>query len=204
MNLSLSCLRLCKRGGYFPLTVITILFLAACASTVKTRVNTFSAPAASLGGGTLVVQPAREELKRSLEFAWYREKVEAALRDLGYTPVTEGADFVALLDYGVEAVPNDSDAYVSGGWGFGRSRYFGSNVVVVDKVKREEFVRHVSLVIERNQAEGERIYEVKGSSQGHCGVLSVVFDEMLSALLQGFPSVNASVKTISVQGDIRC
>lgn len=200
MNLSANRLRLLKT----PLTFVAILFLASCASTVKTRVNTFSAPSASLGGGTLVVQPAREELKRSLEFAWYREKVEAALRDLGYTPVVEGADFVALLDYGVEAVPTDGDAYVSGGWGFGRSRYFGSSVMVVDKVEREEFMRHVSLVIERNRADGERIYEVKGSSQGHCGVLSVVFDEMLSALLQGFPSANATVKTISVRGDIRC
>lgn len=189
--------------------IIAALSLASCVSAVKTRVNTFSVPAASIGRGTLAILPADEELKRSLEFAWYREKVEAALRGLGYVPVadTAAAEFVALLDYGVEAAPSDRDAYVSGGWGFGRSRYYGgygTSVMVVDEVDREEFLRRVNLVIERNNADGERVYEVTGASQGHCGVMSAVFDEMLNAMLQGFPAANASIKTISVRGDTGC
>jgi hypothetical protein len=199
-------MRLCEVGARFFL-ILSTLCVAACASTVKTRVNTFSAPAASAARGTLTVQPAREELKPSLEFALYREKVETALRALGYAPVADSAaaEFVAILDYGVDAAPSsDRDAYVSGGWGYGRSRYYGSSVMIVNEVDRDEFLRHVSLMIERNQPEGERIYEVKGASEGQCGVLSVVFDEMLSAILQDFPSANATVKTVSVRGDTRC
>lgn len=205
MKLSDKALVLGKSGGRF-LLILSVVFTAACASAVKTRVNTFSSPAAGQARGTLVVQPAREELKRSLEFAWYKEKLETSLRGLGYTPVAEAgeAEFVALLDYGVEAAPDDRDAYVTGGWGFGRSRYFGTSVMVVDEVDRDEFLRRVSLVIEHRRPEGERVYEVTGVSQGHCGVLSVVFDEMLSAMLQGFPGANASVKTLAVRGDTRC
>lgn len=204
--MKLSVMNLLCKSVWRSLLVLSILFLTACASAVKTRVNTFSAPSTTLGVGTLVVKPAREELKRSLEFAWYREKVEASLRGLGYSPVAdaEGAEFVALLDYGVEEVQADRDAYVTGGWGFGHSRYFGSSVVVVDEVDRDEFLRFVNLVIEHNRPEGEQVYEVKGASKGQCGVLSVVFDEMLVAMLQGFPSPNATVKTISVRGDTRC
>jgi hypothetical protein len=188
------------------LLLMALVFSVGCAGTVKTRVNTFSTPAAGSDRGTLVVLPAREELGRSLEFAWYREKVEQVLSGLGYTPVAdrEAAEFVALLDYGVEAARSDRDTYVSGGWGFGRSRYYGSSVVVVDKLDRDEYLRRVALAIERKTPEAQRIYEVSGVSQGRCGILSVVFDEMLDAILQGFPVGNASVRTVSVRGDTRC
>ncbi|MCR6651768.1 MAG: hypothetical protein NVV73_09895 [Cellvibrionaceae bacterium] len=190
------------RGG-IPLL---LLLLSACSSVVSTRVNTFRAPEDLAARGTISVQAMHADLNRSLEFAWYRTQVEGALTDLGFQVVgTDNADLVALLDYAVEPVDSDrSGPLITTGWGMGRSRYFGTNVVIVDDQRRQEFIRHVQLVIERNQAEGTRVYEVSGASQGRCGVLSVVFDEMLTAMLQGFPGDNASVKTISVKGDARC
>lgn len=205
-GLLIRTLRILLKSSGKSLLLGVVLLTAACASVVSTRVNTFSAPADRLGRGTIIVQPAHPELKKSLEFAWYRGQVEQALKNLGYL-LAEGpadAEYVALLDYGVEAIESDRDSYVTTGWGFGRSRYFGTNVVIVDDHERQEFVRHVHLAIERNVEEGERVYEVSGASEGRCGVLSVVFDEMLSAMLQGFPVTNASVKTISVRGDARC
>lgn len=189
------------------LAVAAAMLLGGCASVVSTRVNTFRTPDDVPTTGMVVVQAQHSQLNRSLEFAWYRGQVEAALAKLGYSVTTDpaNADFLALLDYGVEPVEADKPgSFVTTGWGFGRSRYFGTNVVIVDDDRRQEYMRHVQLVIERNQEEGERIYEVSGASRGRCGVLSVVFDEMLTAMLQDFPAANAAVKTISVKGDARC
>lgn len=187
--------------------LMAALLLAGCSSVVSTQVSTFRSPGELTGRGTVAVQAMHPELNRSLEFAWYREQVEKTLAGLGYQTgaAADSADFIALLDYGVEPVEADrSGPFVTTGLGWGRSRYFGTNLVIVDDDRRQEFVRRVQLVIERAGPDGERIYEVSGASQGRCGVMSVVFDEMLTAMLQGFPVDNASVKTIQVKGDARC
>lgn len=189
------------------LVLVAVLMLGGCASTVSTRVNTFRTPGDMPASGSVTVQASDPQINRSLEFAWYRGQVETALSNLGYTVTSDpkAAQFVAVLDYGVEPVEaGRRGPLFTTGWGFGRSRYFGTNVVFVDDDRRQEFLRHVQLVIERNEPDGERVYEVSGASQGRCGVLSVVFDEMLTAMLKEFPSANASVKTISVKGDARC
>lgn len=190
--------------------LVVALALAGCSSVVSTQVSTFRSPnalAATGERGSVAVQAMHAELNRSLEFAWYRTQVETALAGLGYQVgvPAEAADYVARLDYGVEPAKADrSGPIVTTGMGWGRSRYFGTNLVVVDNNRRQEFIRHVQLVIERNSPEGERVYEVSGASQGRCGVMSVVFDEMLAAMLQGFPGENASVKTLRVKGDAHC
>lgn len=187
--------------------LVAILVLAGCASVVSTQVSTFRSAGEMGSRGSIAVQAMHEELNRSLEFAWYRTQVETALAELGYqvSAPADTADYIALLDYGVEPVEADrSGPFVTTGLGWGRSRYFGTNLVIVDDDRRQEFIRRVQLVIERNGPEGERVYEVSGASQGRCGVMSVVFDEMLTAMLQGFPVDNASVKTIQVKGDARC
>ena len=187
--------------------IVAILMLAGCASVVSTQVSTFRSAGEMGSRGSIAVQAMHEELNRSLEFAWYRTQVETALAELGYQvgAPADTADYIALLDYGVEPVEADrSGPFVTTGLGWGRSRYFGTNLVIVDDDRRQEFIRRVQLVIERNGPEGERVYEVSGASQGRCGVMSVVFDEMLTAMLQGFPVDNASVKTIQVKGDARC
>lgn len=191
-----------KRGS-IP---VLLLLLSACSSVVATRVNTFRAPEDVVPGSTIAVQALRTDLNKSLEFAWYRTQVEKALTDLGFQVVAaDSAELLALLDYGVEPVDSDrSGPIFTTGWGVGRSRYFGTNMVIVDDQRRQEFLRHVQLVIEQNREDGQRVYEVSGASQGRCGVLTVVFDEMLTAMLKGFPVENASVKTISVKGDARC
>lgn len=185
---------------------VLLLLLSGCSSVVATRVNTFRAPEDVVSGSTIAVQALRADLNKSLEFAWYRTQVEKALTDLGFQVVAaDSAELLALLDYGVESAESDrSGPMFTTGWGVGRSRYFGTNVVIVDDQRRQEFLRHVQLVIEQNREGGQRVYEVSGVSQGRCGVLTVVFDEMLAAMLQGFPVENASVKTISVKGDARC
>lgn len=191
------------RAGF----LLAVLALAGCSSVVSTQVSTFRSPGNLGEQGSVTVQAMHAELNRSLEFAWYRTQVEKALAGLGYQIGAPGeeADYIALLDYGVEPAKADrSGPIVATGMGWGRSRYFGTNMVIVDNDRRQEFIRRVQLVIERNGPDGERVYEVSGASQGRCGVMSVVFDEMLAAMLQGFPVENASVKTLQVKGDARC
>lgn len=196
-----------RRGSLQFGFLLAIFTLVGCASVVSTQVSTFRSTGEMGSRGSIAVQAMHAELNRSLEFAWYRTQVETALAELGYQvgAAAETADYIALLDYGVEPLEADrSGPFVTTGLGWGRSRYFGTNLVIVDDDRRQEFIRRVQLVIERNGPDGERVYEVSGASQGRCGVMSVVFDEMLTAMLQGFPVENASVKTIQVKGDARC
>jgi hypothetical protein len=195
------------RSGCLLAALLFAVALTGCSSVVSTQVSTFRSPGELGERGSVAVQAMHADLNRSLEFAWYRTQVETALAKLGYQvgAAAETADYIALLDYGVEPVESDrSGPFVTTGLGWGRSRYFGTNLVIVDDDRRQEFIRRVQLVIERNGPDGERVYEVSGASQGRCGVMSVVFDEMLAAMLQGFPVANASVKTIQVKGDARC
>ncbi len=196
-----------RSGSLYIGLLMLAAMLAGCSSVVSTQVSAFSNPAELHNRGSVVVQAMYPELNRSLEFGWYRTQVETALAALGYQVAksTETADYRALLDYGVEPTKADrSSPFVTTGVGWGRSRYFGTNLVIVDNDRRQEFIRRTHLMIERNEPDGERVYEVSGVSQGRCGVMSVVFDEMLTAMLQGFPLENASVKTIRVKGDARC
>lgn len=188
--------------------LVLALVVTGCTSVVNTQVSAFRTPGDLPLTGSIWVAPMQKELQRSLEFAWYRTQLESALSQLGYRIATDNAsaDFVALLDYSVEQVEADrSGTYFTTGWGYNRSRYYGGvNTVIVDDQRRQSFRRSVHLVIERNELEAPRLYEVKGISQGRCGVLSIVFDEMIAAMLQGYPIQNATVKTVQVKGDARC
>ena len=197
------------RFGYRSGIIVLIgMILSGCASVVNTQVSAFRTPGDLPLTGTIWVNPMQQELQRSLEFAWYKTQLESALSQLGYRIAIDlqSADFIALLDYSVEKAEADrSGTYFTTGWGFNRSRYYGGvNTVIVDDQRRQSFYRTVHLVIESNQPEAPRLYEVKGVSQGRCGVLSIVFDEMIAAMLQGYPIHNATVKTVQVKGDARC
>lgn len=195
-------------------SVVKLLFLGLCSiglpgctQQVFTKVNAFKLDSADFGRGEVVVRAADSQSADSLEFAYYRGRVEAALANLGYEPVRdpELAEYETLVSYGVA----ESDAQDRGlRTGFitpGYSHFHGvrTGVMVIDDTTNLEYVRKLSLTISRREPP-ERIYEVTGYSRGRCGVFSVVFDEMLEALLKDFPAESGSVRTIGVGGESRC
>lgn len=185
------------------------LGLTGCASTVHTKVNAFRADSAQFGSGTVAVRAGDEASEQSLEFAYYRNQLKAALAELGYTPADPGdnPDYEAYLSFDVKQTSAHDGrpraGLIAGGYPWYSSYGSRFGVVVVDDVEETVFLRRVGLVLARTGS-GERVYEVNGASQGQCGVLSVVFDEMLQALLKDFPAANGTVKDVAVQGDSRC
>ncbi len=201
---------------FLPLALLGLL-LTGCATTVSTKVNAFRAEAAEFGAGTVAVRAANESVGQSLEFAHYRVRLEAALADLGYTPVNrfdtryDSPDYEAHIAFDVDEGSVRNSRLRPGfaetriyphhrGFGFGPSM----SVVVLEGAAEQALYTHrLSLVISK-PASGERVYEVKGVTQSQCGVFSVIYDEMLESMLKNFPADNGSVQDVRVKGDARC
>ncbi len=186
---------------------VGLIGLAGCSQQVYTKVNAFKQDSAEFGQGEVIVRAADAQSAESLEFAYYRGRVEAALANLGYVPVTDpaAADFEALVSYGVAESDAENPGLRTGFIAPGYSHSYGvrTGVMIIDDSRNLEYVRWLSLAI--NQIDpAERIYEVTGYSRGRCGVFSVVFDEMLEAILKEFPAESGSVRTIGVRGESRC
>lgn len=195
-----------------PAVLVTLALLSGCVSSVRTQMNTFMAPDARFGEGTIAVKAADEQLQESLEFDLYRGMLESRLQDLGYTLESpEDAQYIARLGYNVSEIDRSGyqpDIFFTTGFG----RYYrrgGIGFVVNDRPDyRVEYIRILNLTITRAARnagdEPSRIYEVTAASQGSCPVMSVVIDEMMAAIFQNFPGDNGAVKTVTVRGDASC
>ena len=193
-------------------TLVAVLLLSGCVSSVRTQMNSFMAPDAQFGEGTIAVKAAEAELQESLEFGLYRATLEDHLRAEGYSLADpEEAEYIARLGYRVSEVTQpvyQPDIFFT--TGFGRYyRHGGIGFVVNDRPEyRAEYVRTLNLSISQAAKtagdEPRRIYEVTAASQGACPAMSVVIDEMLAAVFQDFPGGNGDVKTVTVRGDADC
>lgn len=200
-----------ERWRLFPLLILCVL-LAGCASSVRTRLNTFMAPDAEFGRGTIAIQAAGEGSGDSLEFGFYRERLAEHLQNQGYTLAgAEEAEYIARLGYDVERVDSEvRSPNVMFTTGFGSYYRRGGVGFVFGDAPRyeEEYLRRLKLIITRTPDEigGEprRVYEATALSEGTCPIMSVVFDEMLAAVFQNFPGENGAVKTVTVRGEARC
>lgn len=229
-----------QKIGFLLLSLTVLVLLSGCTSTVRTRVSTFVEPTADFGEGTIAVKHADESKENSLEFEFYKAKVEAHLRNLGYRiAAPEDAQYIAHVGLEVEKlepswrhssffVGNHFGPYWNTGFGpywdpglghyyrpdhpFYRHRIYGPRPYYwgtsVSPRYGAEFARTVSLTISKmpsaSDGEPQRTYEVKATSVGHCSEMSVVFDEMLSAIFQNFPGENGAVKTVRVPGETKC
>lgn len=189
--------------------ILTLLLGAtsACSHKVYTKINAFRADNTEFGRGPILVRAATQETGESLEFAYYKGRIEAALANLGYEPVSDAAaaQFQAVVSYGVEESEAEDRGLRTGFVTPGYTHSYGARVgvMVIDDNRDIEFVRRLSLTISRIDP-AQRLYEVTGFSRGRCGVFSVVFDEMLEAIFKDFPAESGSVRTIGVRGESRC
>lgn len=183
---------------------------SGCATHIATRVNTFRAPGPLLTQADIAVVAANDEQGKSLEFQHYKTKVEQVLSKQGYTISTSAsAKYQALVGYGVERLDTRGDSGVRTGvvtsTGSGRAGFgFGTNVLLLDDNNSVMYERKVSVAIAENTKDARRIYEVTGVSEGKCGVLSEVFDDILTGIFSEFPAQDGRLKTVKVKATSNC
>ncbi|HMU67907.1 MAG TPA: hypothetical protein PKE57_12195, partial [Cellvibrionaceae bacterium] len=116
------------------------------------------------------------------------------------------AQLHAILSYSVSRVADTGDNGVRTGVMVGSNRgSFGSNVMILDGARKSGwYERKVGVVLERNNNERTRLYEINAQSEGACGVLSAVVPDMLTALFNQFPMANGAVKFVSVPVSEKC
>lgn len=198
------------RGPYFRTLCLwlSVAFLLSACSSVRTYVNTFSANVSEFSQaqfGRVEVLAYDDTQAQSLEFEHYRSKLNTQLLSLGFQPAVPNvkSDFTAHLSYQIVEKEVDAPFDYYSHFGTAFDRHLGANIIVVDNSKHIEYVRTVGVVI-KHAGTDKRIYEVTGVSRGGCGVMSVVFDEMLEAMFRYFPAESGSLQKVRVDGTVRC
>lgn len=187
--------------------VIASVFLVACQSVVRTNIETFRDEKRDFSAGSIRIVSEDEVENPSLEFRYYRDKLEAKLAQTGYQPTeSKDAEFIAKLGYRVSRQEKDrpNSRVVVGGHigGF----YPRSSILISDNIGSEfEYIREISLTIDQSQdSKTSRVVQVKATSMGRCEHLTVVYDEMLDAIFSQLIRPNGSVVNVSVKGDLKC
>lgn len=207
------------------------IFATGCATRVVTDVNSFKTEDFTLANIPIAVQPSDPHFKNSLEFKHYKAKLEDRFSQYGFAVVNDPASarYIAKLGYhisdgetktesrpvtghtGYEPIiytsvvqrPDGSHAYVHNTRWIPTYGIVGSStrsytnfttLVTIDIVDQQQ-------IVEENPA---KVFELKARSEGSCGVVSRIFDEMLEAIFRDFPGENNRVDRVSVEADMSC
>lgn len=191
---------------HFILVVFSLL-LVGCAQTTKTRVNSFREVGPLPVTATVAVVAGQGEQLQSLEFRLYKEVLEKKLVQQGFTlAAVEKAQLLAVLSYSIDRISKTRDSGVRTGVMLGSSRGgFGSNVMIMDEPREEAwYERKLSLILENNDNNRNRIYEVTAQSEGSCGVLSAILPDMITAMFASFPMENGAIQYVNVPATKNC
>lgn len=210
------------------MTVVPLLlaFLAACTSSLNTRVSRFN-DLPPPNGQTIAVVSADPGLTGGIEFGQYARVVEERLAAVGYrvVPTAEGADLVARLDYGIDkgrerirssGVYRDpfwgpwygyGSRFGYGGWGrpgwggpgFRGAWGFGWQDPWFDNGVESYtvYTSGVDLKIDR-RADGRRLFEGKSEAVSTSNRLQYLVPNLIEALFTGFPGNSGETVRITV------
>ena len=170
--------------------------------------------------------------QESLEFAFYREKVEDKLVAQGYEIEADAskADHLAFLSYRIDdgtsktaSIPiigqtGGGTTYSSGtvtGSSGGSAVYSGTSyeqptfgVTGNSNYSYTHFKRVIELtILDRDSLDNDVskiIYQSNTMSSGTCNVLGEVFDEMIEAMFTDFITENGKNRVLKIQGVFDC
>lgn len=186
--------------------LLVTLGLCSCAASVQTKLTAFGS-IDTLPQGSVYIAATNPEFGETLEFDHYRNITASAVDAWQLAPVMEESQAKYKLSLGfdvVEVNPKDDGVQTALWLRTSPRMSLSSNVILYDQNdKKRQYQRSVNLVL-RSMSDDKRLYEVTATSIGSCDVMTVVFDEMLEAIIKSFPLSSGSVKTVSVKGDSRC
>jgi len=189
------------------------LLITACQSAVRTDIATYRDEQLTLIPGSVRVVPDSEETSETLEFRYFKDKLEIRLGAAGFRAVeAETADYTARLGYSVSRQEKDkpnSRVFIGGHVGYygGYGHYPRGSVLIADGGDEFEYVRELAIAIDRAPAadgEAKQLLQVKATSVGRCEHLTVVYDEMLDAVFNNLMRADGSVEKVTINGDTRC
>ncbi len=166
--------------------------------------------------GSIAVVAADKKLMDSLEFAHYKNKFETRLKIAGYAIEADPgkAQYIALVAYGIDngdtsVISTPIFGFTGGGY-YVDNQYIMPSYGVVDVMSQAvtTFTRAIAMDIIRADSLKTpkiiKVYEARTKSVGGCSVMIEVFDELLEAMFNGFPSINATHRKDSIPANINC
>jgi len=191
---------------------------------VTTVITSFRSPDFTTNGKSIAVVPVDGIREGSLEFAFYREKIEQRLKIAGFSIAdSKDAELIAVVSYGIDdGVRHTSNIPIQGQTGGGTTYHSGTvygaggsasysgssyqmptyGTVGSFPVSVTEYTRAIAMDIIRpskqKNSEPKVVYELRAKSKGHCSNFSEVFDEMLDGIFQVFPGENNESITVDV------
>lgn len=215
------------------LVVIALLavLVAGCATRVVTDVNSFKTQDFTVANIAIAVEPSDPQFKNSLEFKHYKVKLEERFSQYGFNVVNDPlkARYIAKLGYHISDGETKTETRpVTGHTGYEPVIYTsvvqrsdGSHAYVhnthwiptygIVGASTRSYTNFTTLVtidiVDQQQVVEEtpaKVYELKARSEGSCGIVSRIFDEMLEAIFRDFPGENNRVDRVSVEADMSC
>lgn len=181
--------------------------------------------------GSIIVLPGDINLTNSLEFDFYKQKLQKKLGTEGFNLVPDiaSADYAALLFYAVDdgkqsliytpiygqtsrRIHSFSDtAYNADGKAvYIRRNYLSPSFGVVGASAEAKTTHRQTLALDIitadsfNEEEWVKLYEGRTISSGDCPVIVEVFDELLEAMFTDFPGENGRNQSRTIDSDINC
>ncbi len=192
-------------------SMLLMLLLAACSSSIKSDVARFHALPQPTGE-TIVIVPAREELRGSLEFATYAGKIGQRLAAYGYKPAGgQQADLIVVLDYGVDDGKVEVKSYPSRRFGYGSPYYWGHYYPYGyyhpyhsywDEPEVRSYVvytRKLSMTIRPAGDDSINLFEGRVESRGRDNRLPEVMPYLIQALFDDFPGHSGATERVIIK-----
>ncbi|PCK08367.1 MAG: hypothetical protein COA42_09635 [Alteromonadaceae bacterium] len=204
------------RSARLAALLVVIVALSACETSVRSAVSTYRNEGFNFAAGSVLVVAEHAEQDDSLEFAFFKQKLEERLVKVGYSihpkgAAPEGAAYLVKLSYHIDRQESDSHSsgriLYSGRIGHRNSiagGYYGGH-----NDRDFEYLREVNITIDRNtpessRSESDKFLQIRAQSAGRCEHLSVVFDEMLDAIFSNLLRANGSIEQVRVKGETQC
>lgn len=198
---------------------LALAFMATgCARVLDTQVSSISdLPEGRLGGATVSIIGANDDIAESLLFRKARSRIAAEFRARGMIVVPNGSEprYVAVADYRMdegETTVNQMSQPVFGVIGYTRVKRGGRvslvphyGVIGYEWIPIEVTTFGSALMVyihdTTRQKPDWRVYEGRVTARGRCGRLDVVLDDMITALFEKFPDESGRVR---VKSELKC
>jgi hypothetical protein len=197
-------------------TVLTLLSLTACGSSVKTNVDAYSALGDEAIGRSVSILPFKPEQASSLQWRTNAGILASELQAKGMqiAPSSDAATYIAYFGFAIdngETVTEEYTTPVYGTVGYTPSYAYGNTYVpgyaqtgVIGYNQGTStstvYTRSMAIdIVERTS--NSKVFETRSTSRGSCGSFGGVAREIIHASVKDFPNAARGKVDVPFNGD---